>query len=222
MSRTRVAVLTVLVSAALMVPAGAASAQRVVIDDGTADVWDWHREAEGGDWALTEAGSLANVDVTSTTVTTTGSAIRVTSTYAELKKSGPQNPGADSWLKLSGGGGVVLRAWMDGDAPTTLFFTDKTARPGGKIHRAACRGAEVTFDYGADTVTSVLPLSCLPGDPDWVKYLGITTAGSPEQDQYGSPLHLYMDNVSKPSGYDDLANRSCFWECVGWTKVRVG
>jgi hypothetical protein len=224
MSGFRTVAVAVLIAAGLLAPMGAASAQRATIQDsGSADVWDASRNPETGEWGATEAGSVANVDVKRTTVSYTRTGIRVIAEYAELKKSGPVNPELDSWMKLSDGGGVLLRTWAqdDWDGASISFFTDKTAKPGGGIHVARCPGAKTTFNYRADTVASTIPLSCLPGDSTWVKFHGNALAASEDQDQYGSPTHIWSDNVTDASFDEDVPNRNCYWKCTGWTKVRI-
>ena len=210
----RMTALALLIGAGVFLPAGAATAQRVVIDDGTADVWTavvgptvgW-----GGDY--TADSSVPNVDVVRTTVSYTRTELQVTSKYVELENSGPE-PELDTWLKLSDGGGVFLRASSD----SMLFVTDKTARPGGQFERGRCPGAKVTFNLRADTGTVVLPVSCLPGDSGSVKFHGHALGW---EDVARDTWNIWEDSAADASYYDNPINRSCFWKCKGWTKVRL-
>jgi hypothetical protein len=225
MSGFRTFAVAVLIAAGLLVSAGAASAQRVVItDEGTADAWETHPD-ENGRWdgSYTPAGSVANVDVVRTTVTYTRTALRVTAEYADLRKNGPDWPEFDSWVRLGDGGGVFVRASANFDGEgnrkdSVSLYTDKTARPGGQIHHGRCPQAKATFDFRADTATTVVPLSCLPGDSNWVKFHGNALATQQDGTVW---LHTWSDNVTDASFDQSTVDRNCFWKCTGWTKVRI-
>ena len=223
MGGIKVAALALLVAVGVFVPAGAATAQRVVIaDEGTDDVWATvfdPASAEGWDGTFTQDGSVPNVDVVSTTVRSTRTELRVTAAYVKLKSDAPAVPELATWLRLRDGGGVLVRTWFDDDGEEQIsFFTDRTAKPGGKLHPGACPTAEVTFDFRADTGTVILPLACLPGDSDWVKYHGNALGW---ESLSPTTWNLWEDNVTDGSYDKDPFNRSCFWKCTGWTKVRM-
>jgi hypothetical protein len=213
----RMTALALLIGAGVFLPAGAATAQRVVIDDGTADVWASQRDEYFRLGPFTQAGSVANVDVVSTTVSYTRTGLRVTAKYADLTRNGPGEPDIETWLKLADGSGMLVRAALDDGDEMMLFFTDETARPGGRFQHSRCPDAEVNFNFRADTGTVVLPLSCIPGDSHWVKFYGASLSGT--EDPNGV-VTLLEDTGSNASYYDDPIKRSCFWQCAGWTKVR--
>jgi hypothetical protein len=208
------------------VPAGAATAQRVVINDGTADVWVTQPGENGFPEDYSQAGSIPNVDVVRTTVTYTRTALRVTSEYVELKKNGPDWPELDSWIKLGDGGGAFVRATanVDGDGngkDWVSIWNDATAKPGGQLRHGRCPGAKATFNFRADTGTTILPLSCLPGDSRSVKFHGTALASQDDPTGASTWLSAWQDNVTDDSYDESTVNRNCFWKCTGWTKVRM-
>jgi hypothetical protein len=88
MRSTKAALLTGAVLAAVLAPAGAASAQNLTVDDATADVWEdvWNYETNTQEYH--EAGSQTNDDVVSTVVKHLPTKLVLKFTYADLKRSG--------------------------------------------------------------------------------------------------------------------------------------
>ncbi|RYI98780.1 MAG: hypothetical protein EON52_27430 [Actinomycetales bacterium] len=220
----RAVLLAVLV--ALVVPFSPAAAQKVTIKDsgGAGDVWDqvWSYESE--EPTHTEAGSVPNADVVRTTVTYTADLVRVKLTYVDLQEPATWFPmQVSSWLRLAGGGGALFWASVEEGKQYYGFFTDETAKPGGKIRQKRCAGMKADFDTRRDVATVTVPASCLPGDPAWVKYHGLTSSTEidPENPE-GLRLHSWIDNVTDDSYEVDTNKRDCFWTCSGWTKVRRG
>jgi hypothetical protein len=226
------AVVALLSAGAALGPAGAASAAKVVVEDGTSDVfartWDGAPYPAYG-FVFTPAGSSPNIDVVRTTVRHTATAIRYKVEYADLVTSSEASERGisylrtnyDAWFVLSDGRGAALTVWQDTPETTeTFFWRSGTAHP-----KRQCPGVTGAIDYARNTLTGKVPRSCL-GDPAWVSFHGNALAGAPSQagEDWRDQV-LYLDNASAAGYTPDelLKSPDCFTQCEGWTgRIRHG
>jgi hypothetical protein len=197
MRSTKAALLAGAVLAAVLVPAGAASAQKVAIDDSNADVWE---TAWDGDIKHVRVGSQPNVDLVSTVLRHGAHKLILTFKYAELSRSRTRFA-AVSTLRFAEGSriGVVLHTFARWRGH--MFLTE--------IHsgdRLKCANLEHAIDYTADTVALTVPRSCI-GDPKWVE-VNSFAYGSQEDPDTGAELHNYSDNAQNAGhGYRGWSER---------------
>jgi hypothetical protein len=223
LSIIRALVATAAVSAAVLVPAGAASAQRAVItDSGTADVWQQVYDQEAGQDVYEQVGSLPNTDVTTTTVTHTATRLKVTVQYVDLVKDKRYEPTFRSWLKLDDGSGAVLTVWVDENwEPLTYLVRARADLVSGRaLLRPTCAGIKAKFDWTANTLTSSIPRSCLK-DPRWVRFHGIAASG--ERDADNLWITSFEDNAHDDSYDVEHVRYTAFASNKPWTgRIKKG
>ena len=206
-------------------PAGAASAQTVVIQDSSGDTWQTFYDFQTDAPATYEsAGSTPNTDVTKTTVAYTRSQIKVTVHYVDLVKDDAHMPGFREWFRMSGGGGAMLNPYVfDSWSAPEVFFRNRPLQiPWTSRLRTSCSGITARFDLAHDTLTTKLPAKCL-GNPAWIQFHGKADSG--QHDERGVWTTTFQDNVHTDTAEDRLigVSESCFSQCEGWTrKIRPG
>jgi hypothetical protein len=183
-------------AAAVVFPAGAASARSLSIHDATGDTWQMDTSSDTESYL--PAGSQANVDLVRTIVRHTAKKVNVIGRYTELKRSGPAlffvvAVRTNEGVRRDVGVQTILR-------PCGQHMFEK--RDG---RTARCRGISHTVDYARETISVSVPRSCL-GNPRWVQVtpgaVGMTPAGD-----------VYVDN-----GYDSTSNEPTRWSA----KVKRG
>jgi hypothetical protein len=129
---------------------------RVVLRDGTGDVWRVNVRTS----AWTHVGDLPPADVRRAVVTHRSGAVVVRSKFENLRRIGRQS----YWTGLA--------------TPDSSFFAEVVSRPGARAGRhelvdgstyaeVACAGLSHRIDYATETVTLRVPRTCL-GSPRWV------------------------------------------------------
>lgn len=220
MSRIRAVAVAGVLLAAVVAPAGVASAQTQVIKDGTGDTWQtvWDIDVWDSE-TYTPAGSTPNTDLTRTTVKFSRSQLVVTAAYADLAKDDAYKPELTADIRLAGGGGAVLTVFVydSWDHPEVFFRNRPLDAPWVGRQRASC-ASRVTWDIDLrrDTFTTRVPTSCL-GDPDWIQVHAVASAGGALDDHIQS---YYQDNAHTDAAQDRLigVTQACFSQCEGWTR----
>lgn len=200
----KAALLTGAVLAAVLAPAGAASAQNLTHDDATADVWEdvWNYDTNTQEYY--EAGSQTNVDVLSTVVRHLPTKLVLRFTYADLKRSGTRF-GIINHLRFPDGPQIV--AAVDTNTRWKGIPVLAKNRTGEPIR---CPGLDHAIDYSANTIELTIPRSCI-GTPTWVD-VNSFAVGQEDDPESESGVHAYIDN-SLNGGHGDN----------GWTRhVRKG
>lgn len=186
--------------AAVLVPAGAASAASFTVADATGDTWALDMSSNSETYV--PAGSQVNVDVARTVIRHGAGRLVVTSTYADLKRSGNRSLLA---VRLRTNEGVKREVDVETLSRPGWGGDHHFSKPSGR--EVACRGLAHEIDYVANTVRVVVPTACL-SRPRWVQ-ASIGTFGMSEDQQ---DSNIYVDN-----GHDETSNDP------GWSaKVRKG
>ena len=218
MRRILVAAVAALMSAGVALgPAGAASAARAVVDDGTSDVFAMKYDVDTGAYYYPPMGSLPNTDVVRTTVKHTRTAVRFTAEYVDLVEGGDvSGPEFDVLLRLSTGLNATLNVWEDTPGTIDTFLW----RPGTPHPKAPCAGVKGDVDYDKNVVTGSVPRSCL-GDPAWVKFLGNASSAPAVQPGTSWWEQFWYEDSAADDGYithELLRSPDCFTQCEGWSR----
>lgn len=188
---------TLMLGAAVTAPAAATGDEpptRVVLRDGTGDVWKVNMRTSR--WTF--VGDRPAADVKRTVVSHRPHAVVVRQRYDDLRRIGTQR----YWT------GIVTRR---GD-----FFLEVTSRNGSRAGRhtlydgvagdkRACRRLSHDIDYAADVVRVRVPRSCLDR-PKWVRVnIGnlLVTGEKPNR-------KFYADNPHNADPYSNVATRRIF------------
>ena len=189
-----VAVTAVVGTAAPVAVAGAERPSRVVVRDGTGDVWKVNLRTSH--WTL--AGDRPTADVRRAVVRHRSGAVVVRTRFENLRRVGVQSHAA----------GLTTD---DGD-----FFVEVTSRPGKRSGRRAlydgpggerieCAGMSHRIDYAAETVKVRVPRSCLR-DPRWVRAnLGNRLVVGERPDR-----RHYADNPHDDGAYSNVGTRRVY------------
>lgn len=191
MRSTKAALLAGVVLAAVLAPAGAASAQQVAFHDSSADVWEsvWDDEAAALEQA--RAGSQPNVDIVSSVVRHTGHKLILTHTFADLNRSTTRFAVVDR-LRFDNGRRVMaavtaVERWRG--TPMLLRLRHDV--------RIKCHNLDHSIDYVTNTIVLSIPRSCI-GNPKWVE---VNTFAAGIQNDRDSEIgfHSYFDNGQNTS-----------------------
>jgi hypothetical protein len=148
---------------------------RVILQDGTGDVWTISGDSE----EFTKT-TFASADVTRAVVRHGHSAVRIRMRFADLRRVGYQAYDATVFTPRRGDYLVTV-----GSGPGARRGTHQW-----KAGESRCRGLTHTIDYDSNLVTMRIPRSCL-GRPRWVKVRleNFTSIGDDE-----SSATFYADN----------------------------
>ena len=170
-SGAAVAALTV---AAVVLPAGAASAKAATIDDAKGDTYFLGFDDESGAPTFTESAKNVNVDLDKVVVRHTARRVELTARYFSLAKDGInliaggffRTDDGSEWT-MYGGASLTDEGW---ETYATLFESvGSPARTAGLPARGTtCEGLKVAVDWQADELVVSAPRSCM-GGPAWVK-----------------------------------------------------
>jgi hypothetical protein len=220
---TRVAgVVAALVVAAVLGPAGVASAQTETLKDGTGDVWQNFYDVPTGEASYEPAGSPPNTDLTRLTITHERKLLTVKAKWAELVADNDVKTGIEAFLRLANGDDALLVFHINDDwhHPYVGLRLLPHETPGKGHWVRDCSGLAATINLKRDTMTATVPTTCL-GKPRWVQVHAL--AGSGSEDENGQAATSYQDSAHS-DGYDDYwltVTDGCFTECEGWTgKIR--
>lgn len=196
----RTGLLTALTLTAVLASAGAASADSLVVDDATSDVWEDVYDQETQTQNYVESGSVLNVDVASTDVRHTAKKILITFTYAELK-SKQVHFMTRTRLRFDDGPKVVAGVnAMDVWKGRAELAKDRSGEP------ISCDGLSRAIDYDLNTVELSIPRSCV-GNPAWVELNSINNG----YEDVDGTSHYYIDNVLRTGhsydGWTDKVNK---------------
>ena len=158
-SLSRAALASAAALAAVLVPAGAASAQSLTIKDHTGDVWKDTIDQDGTE-TFTPAGSQLNTDLKRTFVKHTAHRVLLRGTYVELRKAGPSFMFGANLRTNEGLKRAVTVDTLSGRATAELTRKDGTP--------VACKGLRHSIDYAANQVTVSFPRTCL-SNPRWLQ-----------------------------------------------------
>jgi len=166
--------------------------------EGTGDTF----EDPGGGAPNVPSTQSTNLDLTRHEVRH-GKKITLKSRYTDLTKPAEGDTfGVITYVKVKGSGDeIFLSAYAthkDPDGKTLL------QRRGSNVD---CRGLKATLDYNDDTITTIVPRSCL-GTPEWLRY--------------HSHAHLYLRAGSQYL-YDSAGTSSTSWDDLDFSgKLRKG
>lgn len=211
-------VVAVLVAAAVLVPAGAATAQTETIKDGAGDVWQQFHDGPTSQTTYEAAGSPPNTDLTRLTVTHDRKSLTMKATYVDLVGNSDVKTGILAYIRMNSGDGARLGFHIndDWDEPYIGLWTFPFSTPDVRPHRARCPKMTADIDLKRNTMTAVVPTTCL-GTPRWVEVHGTASSGSRDED--GVTTAAWQDSPYT-DGYEDYrlgATDACFVECEGWT-----
>ena len=218
MRRILVAAFAAVLSAGMTLgSAGAASAAKAVVHDGTSDVVAMKYDVDADAYYYAPMGALPNTDVVRTTVKHTRTAVRFTAKYTDLVEGGDvSGPEFDVMLRLSTGLDATLNVWEDTPGNIDIFLW----RPGTAHPKAPCAGVQGAVDYEKNLVTGSVPRSCL-GDPSWVKFLGnAMSAPAVQPGTYWWEM-FWSEDLAGDDGYithELLRSPDCFTQCEGWSR----
>lgn len=172
MSIVRTCVTAALAVTAVLVPAGAASAKSVSVDDpGTDDVWAKTYDPETEDYVWTDAGSVVNVDAVTAKLGHTEKKLTLRVSYAELDKGSEHGLTYLAKLKIPDGRTIWWWIWYsDGKTYTSLAQTTSARVVAGR-GGLKCDDLAGAIDWDKDVVTTSFPRSCVK-DAAWVKFQG--------------------------------------------------
>ena len=215
MFRTRAAgVVAALVAAAVLVPAGTASAQTETLEDASGDVWQNFYDAPSGETSYEAVESPPNSDITRLTVTHDRKHLTVKAKYVDLVEDDRYETGIQAFIRLDDGNGARLTfKGNDWDNPYVGLWMFQLTTPEITAHQVRCRKMAMDVDFKRNTMTAVVPTTCL-GNPRWVQVHGLAASASDEE------TAGYQDSPHT-DGYQDyrlMVTNSCFAECEGWTR----
>ena len=191
-ARSVLGVVGVALAATTVVAAGAA-AEVDKPAEGTGDVY----EDPGGGVENVPSTESRNVDLTRHVVRHSKKVV-IESRFADLEKP-PKGESVSvlTTFKVEGTGDVIF-----------LSTSARHAYPDGKTllkrrgSTVACKGLRATFDYNDDTITAIVPRSCLD-TPRWLRYRSFSHRYIPAGSQY-----LFDSAGTSSTSYDDFGYSS--------------
>lgn len=188
------------IPASILLPAAAAGAASLTVADATGDTWT----TDYSNMTATDvsAGSQVNVDLTKTVIRYANGTVTVTASYVDLTKStnrfmfGVRLRTNEGLKRVANVETVTHQTWSGAHHIGTTN--------GDELH---CRGLAHDIDYQANTVTLVVPASCL-SKPRWVQ----AAVGTD-----GFAVDVQQPFMSHDNGLNDS------WKHGGWTsRIRKG
>jgi hypothetical protein len=177
--------------ALVLVPAGAASAQSVAVDDASGDTWKSTFNMETEEETLEPSGSQVNTDLVRTVVKHSGRKLVFTATYTDLKRD--ESRRFAFMAKVRTNEGLKREVGVDMFSRRGWGGTASVTKPSGR--EVPCRGLSHQVDYAANTVMLAVPRPCL-SSPRWIQ----ATVGAFSLDTgEGATFSGYLDNGHNPS-----------------------
>lgn len=164
LSLLRAALVSVVATASVLMTAGPAAAQTLVIHDEVGDVWTWDDEAG----KAVPAGSVRNADLTRLKVAHSDRKVKVWARYDNLRNVEEM---VFLGLGIRTNENVRRNSFVFNFSPRRdlAVLTDRRGR------EVRCAGLDADIQYHRDEVELVVPRSCL-SRPDWVQVRGFAAA----------------------------------------------
>lgn len=172
--------------ALVLVPASAASAQSVSVEDASGDTWKSTFNFETEEETVEPAGTQVNTDLVRTVVKHTGRKLVFTATYTDLKRD--ENRRYAFMSRVRTNEGVKREVGVDMFSRRGWGGTASVTKPSGR--EVPCRGLSHQVDYAADTVMLAVPRHCL-SLPRWVQ---VTVGAFSLDSGDGVTMTGYLDN----------------------------
>ena len=198
-SSAAVAALTL---AAVVLPAGTASAKAAAIDDAKGDTYVIGFDDEAGTPTFTASAKNVNTDLDKVVVRHTEKRVELTARYFSLKKDGMdfisgayfKTDDGSEWT-MYGGASLTDEGWQT--YASVFESVGAPARPATFAARGAtCEGLRVAVDWQADELAVSAPRSCM-GGPAWVKAHAEAVGGYYDSQQ---EYHQVYDNAHTAKG----------------------